>query len=326
MMERQVNHMVRLVDDLLELSRITRGQIELRRERIELAAIVRSAVETSSPLIEAARHQLAISLPPDPLFVNADPVRMAQVVANLLNNAAKYTNDGGQVWLTVRRDREHAVISVKDTGIGIPVVMQPLVFDMFAQVDRTASRSQGGLGIGLTLVRSLVEMHGGNIVVCSDGLGHGSEFIIRLPLAADVEASAKTDGPARTSNVLSPRRVLVVDDNRDSAHSLAMLLQFLGAEVQTANSGADALAAIESFRPNVVLLDLGMPEMDGYEVARRIRARTEFSDIMLIALTGWAQDEDRRRAQNAGFDHHLVKPADISALEALLMPRDGLAD
>jgi signal transduction histidine kinase len=319
-MVRQLNHLVRLVDDLLELSRITRGQIELRRERIELAAIVRSAVETSAPFVEAARHQLAIALPTEPLFIDADPVRMVQVISNLLNNAVKYTDDGGQIWISSRAIDGQAVISVRDTGIGIAPKMQSRIFEMFAQVDRSAGRSYGGLGIGLTLVKSLVEMHGGSVEVKSKGEGQGSEFVVRLPLAAqDAASSAPT--PARTPTALSSQRILVVDDNRDSAESLRMLLTLLGAEVQVAYDGAHALSVIQEFHPGVVLLDLGMPEMDGYEVAKRIRQRPEFDDVVLIALTGWGQEEDRRRAQHAGFDHHLVKPADITSLQALLRSR-----
>jgi PAS domain S-box-containing protein len=322
-MERQVDHMVRLVDDLLEVSRITRGQIELRKERIELAAVVSRAVETSRPLIDAGRHQLAISLPADPVFVDGDPVRLAQVVSNLLNNAAKYSNPGGQIWLNVRKEEGQASISVRDTGIGIPAEMQRVVFEMFAQLDRSSSRSQGGLGIGLTLVRSLVEMHGGKVHVKSAGKDQGSEFVVRLPLCPEGAPAAKSASPRIPATVLTRQRVLVVDDNRDAASSMAMLLKFLGAEVEVANSGPAALSAVESYHPAVVLLDLGMPLMDGYEVARRIRERPEFDDVTLIALTGWGQDEDRRRSHEAGFNDHLVKPADISSLQELLASRQS---
>lgn len=322
-MERQVDHMVRLVDDLLEVSRITRGQIELRKERIELAAVVSRAVETSRPLIDAGRHQLAISLPAEPVLVDGDPVRLAQVVSNLLNNAAKYTNPGGQIWLSVRKEESQAWISVRDTGIGIPAGMQSVVFEMFSQVDRFSSRSQGGLGIGLTLVRSLVEMHGGEVHLKSEGADEGSEFIVRLPLCVETARAGDSAAPRIASTVLTRQRVLVVDDNRDAATSMGLLLKILGADVEVANSGPEALSAIETYHPAVVLLDLGMPEMDGYEVARRIRERREFDDITLIALTGWGQDEDRRRAHEAGFDHHLVKPADIRSLQELLSSRQS---
>ena len=320
MMERQVCHMVRLVDDLLEVSRISRGKIELRRERIDLAAAVHSAVETSRPLIEAAHHQLAIALPPEPLALQADPVRLAQVIANLLNNAAKYTEEGGQIWLAARRDGDEAVVSVRDTGLGIPDDMLPRVFEMFAQVDRTLKRSQGGLGIGLTLARTLVEMHGGRIEVRSEGAGKGSEFTVHLPLP--LEDGPAAEGLARGSGApfggLCPHRVLVVDDNRDGADSLGLLLRFLGADVHVVYDGPAALAAIRTYRPAVVLLDIGMPGMDGHEVARLVRQEAELRGVVLVALTGWGQEEDRRRSRAAGFDHHLVKPVDAGALQALL--------
>jgi PAS domain S-box-containing protein len=318
MLDRQVNHMIRLVDDLMEISRITRGKIELRKERIELASVVRSAVETSKPLIEEAGHQLAISVPSEPLLLEADPVRLAQVLANLLNNAAKYTDRGGQIWLTVRRDNDHAVVSVCDTGAGIPANMLPKVFDLFTQVNRTYNRSQGGLGIGLTLVRRLVEMHGGTVEAKSDGDKRGSEFIVRLPLVPMKERPAA--GPPRPHDIkfVFPKRILVVDDNKDSADSLAMMLKLFGAEVETAYDGPSALEIISARRPAVVLLDIGMPGMDGYEVARLVRGQPDGSNIALIALTGWGQQEERRRSQEAGINYHLLKPVDFDALQSLL--------
>jgi two-component system CheB/CheR fusion protein len=321
--ERQVNHMVRLVDDLMEVSRITRGKIELRQEPIEVAAIIRGAVETSRPLIEAANHQLAVALPPEPLTLDGDLVRLTQVVANLLNNAAKYTDPGGQIWLSVRRDRDCVVLSVRDTGTGIPQDMLPRVFELFTQIDRHAGRSQGGLGIGLTLVKSLVELHGGSVHVRSEGPDRGSEFIIRLPLAANQHAAdvAGTKSPATA--VLATRRVLVVDDNHDAADSLGTLLGLLGADVCVVYNGQEALKALATFRPAVVLLDIDMPDMDGYEVARRIREQPTSQDMTLIALTGWGQETDRTRSEFAGFDHHLIKPADINALETLLLSLEG---
>jgi CheY-like chemotaxis protein/anti-sigma regulatory factor (Ser/Thr protein kinase) len=323
MLERQVNHMVRLVDDLLEVSRITRGKIELRKEPIEVAAIVRSAVETSRPLIEAARHQLALSIPPEPLTLEGDHVRLAQVFANLLNNAAKYTEPGGQIWLSVRRAGDQVVISVRDTGVGIAPHMLSHVFEMFTQIDRDAGRAQGGLGIGLTLVKNLVELHGGTVQAFSDGAGCGSEFVVRLPLLVR-RVQPNLRGPERRpAGVLPPRRVLVVDDNRDAAQSLAMLLSLLGAEVHVAFNGPEALDALAGYKPDVVLLDIGMPGMDGHEVARRIRQHPEYRDVTLIALTGWGQEEDRRRSRSAGFDHHLIKPADINALQTLLLSLNG---
>jgi PAS domain S-box-containing protein len=316
--ERQVNHMVRLVDDLMEVSRITRSRIELRKEPVEVAAIARSAVETSQPLIEAAGHRLVLSIPPEPLILEGDPVRLTQVVANLLNNAAKYTDRSGQIWLTVRREGAAVAISVRDSGSGIPSEMLPRVFDLFTQFDRRAGRAQGGLGIGLTLVKTLVEMHGGSVRGFSEGTGRGSEFVVRLPLAGPrrhLEIAAKEVHPSTT---LAPCRFLVVDDNRDAAESLGTLLQLHGADVRVAYSGPEALEALATYRPSVVLLDIGMPGMDGHEVARRIRQRPELRDVALVALTGWGQEKDRHRSQLAGFDDHLVKPADISSLEKLL--------
>jgi PAS domain S-box-containing protein len=318
MMERQVNHMVRLVDDLLEVSRITRGKIELRKERVEVAAVVRSAVETSRPLIEAGRHQLALSMPPEPLTVEGDPVRLAQILANLLNNAAKYTEAGGQIWLTVRQEGERVAIAVRDTGMGIAPHHLPRVFDLFTQLDRHAGHAQGGLGIGLTLVKSLVEMHGGSIRAHSAGPGQGSEFTVRLPLATSRYTTELAEPEFRPPPVLPARRILVVDDNRDAAQSLGMLLKLLGAEVRVVYNGAEALDTLAVYKPDFVLLDIGMPEMDGHEVARRIREQPDFQHVTLIALTGWGQDEDRRRSQTAGFDYHLIKPPDITALQSLL--------
>jgi PAS domain S-box-containing protein len=322
-MERQVNHMVRLVDDLLEISRITSGKIELRKEPVELAAIVRGAVETSRPLIEDAHHRLAVAIPPELLTLEADAVRLTQVIANLLNNAAKYTDAGGQIWLTVRRDGESVAISVRDTGTGIPAEMLPYVFDLFTQVNRSFDRAQGGLGIGLALVKNLVEMHGGSVQAHSEGPGKGSEFVVRLPLATSPRSVGRAEPEPRPATVLASRRVLVVDDNRDSAESLGMLLRLLGADVHVVYNGPDALEALTAHRPAVVLLDIGMPNMDGHEVARQIRQRPEFQDVTLIALTGWGQDEDRRLSQTAGFEYHLTKPADVCALQTLLMSIEG---
>ncbi|MFL5327437.1 MAG: ATP-binding protein [Gemmataceae bacterium] len=317
MLERQVNHMVRLVDDLLEVSRIQCGRIELRKEQIELAAVIRTAVETSKPLIEHAHHQLAISIPSEPLILMADPVRLAQVIANLLNNAAKYTRDGGQIWLTAKRDNSHVVVSVRDTGEGIPAKELSHVFELFTQVDRTLGRSQGGLGIGLSLVKTLVESHGGTVEVRSEGPGRGTEFLVRFPLASQQLLPATSLRPEKTRAV-AYHRILVVDDNVDSADSLAALLKFLGADAETANDGEAALRLFASFRPSIAFLDIGMPGMDGYEVARRVRQRPEGRDVVLIALTGWGQDEDRRRSAEAGFNYHFVKPMEMSALQELI--------
>ncbi|NOT24960.1 MAG: PAS domain S-box protein [Acidobacteria bacterium] len=319
MMERQVNHMVRLVDDLLEVSRITSGKIELRRERLDLAGIVRSSVETSRPLIEAVGHQLSVTFTPEPLMVEGDPVRLAQVFANLLNNAAKYTDPGGHIWISTGRDGNWGAVSVRDTGAGISSEMLPRVFELFAQGEHLSERSQGGLGIGLTLVKSLLEMHGGSVEGFSEGLGRGSEFVVRLPLAAvhvvDVPRTCTREVPAPN---LQARRVLVVDDNHDAAESMGMLLQILGAEVRVVYSGPEALESLSGYQPSAVLLDIGMPGMDGHEVARRIRQHPDFHDVTLIALSGWGQEEDRRRSKQAGFDYHLIKPADVNALQNLL--------
>ena len=322
MMERQVNHMVRLVDDLLEVSRITRGKIDLRKEHVEVAAIVRGAVETSRPLIEAAGHRLAISIPGETLMLDGDPVRLNQVIANLLNNAAKYMDSGGQIWLTARREGDSIAISIRDTGNGIPPAMLPRVFDLFMQIDRLTERGQGGLGIGLTLVKSLVELHGGSVVAFSDGKGRGSEFVVRLPLITAPSPDNSQKAIPRTSPVLTQRRVLVVDDNRDAAESLGMLLDLLGADVHYVFNGPEALKAVATYRPDVVILDIGMPGMDGHEVARRLRQQPEFRNITLIALTGWGQEDDRRRSRDSGFDYHLTKPAELGVLQKLLVPQE----
>lgn len=319
MMERQVNHMVRLVDDLMEVSRITRGLIELRNEETDLATVIRSAVETSKPLIESKQHQLALSLPPDPIPLYGDCVRLGQVISNLLNNAAKYTNRGGQIWLTAKRDGSTAVVSVRDNGIGLSADMLPVVFEMFMQVDRSSNRSEGGLGIGLTLVKNLVEQHDGTIAAHSDGPGKGSEFTVRLPITVPTSHEPRAPSIVGRAPDVPRRRVLVVDDNYDAAASLGMLLKYLGADVHTANDGAAALSAIESYRPDVVFLDIGMPVMDGFEVAGRIRENRDNDNVVLVALTGWGQADDRDRTRAAGFDHHLVKPADISSIQTLLV-------
>jgi PAS domain S-box-containing protein len=322
-MERQVNHLVRLVDDLLEVSRITRGKIDLRREAVELATVVRNAVETSRPLIDAGGVQLAISLPQEPILLYGDPIRLAQIFANLLNNAAKYNKPGGQIWFTAHKENDSARISVRDSGIGISPEVLPKVFDMFMQGDRSANRSHGGLGIGLTLVRSLVELNEGSVTAKSDGQGCGTEFVISLPLA-DMDRSCTVDRQSSPADQGSPvRRILVVDDNVDAANSLGTLLQHLGGEVEIAHDGPAALTAIDKFRPNFVLLDIGMPEMDGFEVAKRVRECRDFDNITLIALTGWGQENDRRRTREAGFDHHLVKPADLNAIQSLLLSYDS---
>jgi PAS domain S-box-containing protein len=314
--ERQVGHLARMVDDLLDVSRFTEGKIKVDRAPVELAAVVARAVETSRPLIDARRHDLKATLPAEPIAVEADATRLAQVVSNLLNNAAKFTEDGGQIELMVERLPGEAVVRVRDTGMGIPAELLPHVFDLFTQGDRSLARSEGGLGIGLTLVKSLVELHGGTVAASSDGLGKGSEFVVRLPTLA--MAPTPADGAGRTDRrAAAPRRVLIVDDNVDAAEMLALLLQTEGHEVRTAHDGPAALRSAETFNPEVVFLDIGLPRMDGYEVARLLR-RQERKPALLVALTGYGRDEDRRRAEEAGFDAHLVKPADPAALQGLL--------
>jgi signal transduction histidine kinase len=317
MLERQVNHMIRLVDDLFEVSRITRGSVELRIEPVDLADVLRHAVETSRPLIDDSRQSLVVTVDEEPMWIVGDPIRLAQVFANLLNNASKFSSEGGAIHLTAGRRLETIEVTVKDSGAGISPEMLPRVFEMFAQGKRSA-RKPGGLGIGLTLAKSLVELHGGSLIARSEGPGRGSEFVVTLPFAKVAAHAEDPSSRAAARGGLTPCRVLVVDDNRDAADSVALLLKLLGADVRMTYDGPGALAAIETFRPAIVLLDIGLPGMDGYEVARRIRQRSDLDHVTLIALTGWGQAEDRLRSQEAGFQHHLVKPADPAALEALL--------
>jgi two-component system CheB/CheR fusion protein len=315
--ERQAAHMARLLDDLLDVSRITRNRLELRPTRIGLAAVIDIAVETSRPMIEAREHDFAITLPDTPAFLDADPVRLAQVFSNLLNNAAKYTESRGRIRLVARREDDTAVVEVSDTGIGIPPAMLPQMFRMFAQSEDALVRSNGGLGIGLALSKGLVEMHGGTIEATSDGPGAGSTFTVRLPLAR--EPVIVEEQPAAPAAAASPaRRILIVDDLRDGAESMAMLLRAHGHEVQLAFDGEDGIAAAEAFRPDVVLLDIGMPKVNGYEACRRIRAQPWGRALRLVALTGWGQEDDRQRTRAAGFDSHLVKPVEPAELLALL--------
>ncbi|MGE3276830.1 MAG: ATP-binding protein [Vicinamibacterales bacterium] len=314
-MERQVTHLVRLVDDLLDVSRVTRGLIEVRREPVDLATVLRAALETSQGAFESARLGLAVDIPAVPMPAHGDQVRLTQVFANLLTNAAKYTGAGGRVWLSARRTGDRWTVSVRDTGVGIPASHLESVFDMFTQVDGPGRGAQGGLGIGLTLARSLVEMHGGTIEARSAGPGTGSEFVVTLPATA---APALARGPVAAAGSLPPQRILIVDDNEDAGEMLATLLAGQGAEVSVARGGMEALAQLERFHPDSVLLDIGMPGMDGYEVARRIRDTPAYRDLLIIALTGWGQPNDRQRSREAGFDHHLVKPPDLDRLRTLL--------
>jgi signal transduction histidine kinase len=319
MMERQLGHMVRLIDDLLDLSRITNGKIELRRERMDLAAAVQDAIETTRDLINERGHTLAVTLPPQPVYVDGDRTRLAQVFANLLNNAAKYTENGGRVWLTAERHGSDAVVVVRDTGSGIPAEILPRIFDMFTQADRALERTQGGLGIGLTLVRALVEMHGGRVDAHSPGAGQGCEFVVRLPvLLSPGRRTSPRDGGDGRAHHSAPYRILVVDDNCDSAISLGLMLEIMGHEIRTAHDGLAAVDAAASFRPDVILLDIGLPKLNGYDACRRIRAQAWAGRTVLIAITGWGQEEDKTLAREAGFNFHMVKPVDPEALEKLL--------
>jgi PAS domain S-box-containing protein len=319
-MERQVHHLVRLVDDLLDVSRVMRGKIELRPEPVELATIVAHAVETAKPLIESRGHQLDVSVPHESVPLDADPVRLAQVVGNLLTNSAKYTEANGRIWLTVKREGDHAVLSVRDTGMGIAPDMVPHVFELFVQADHAATKAQGGLGIGLTLVKSLCEMHKGTVQARSGGLGKGSEFIVRLPLRAQPlpEPDEWRSAESEQATASSGYRLLVVDDNHDAAIGLSTWLGLLGHDVRVAHDGETALDVATKFRPDLIFLDIGMPGMDGYEVARRVRLTPGLEQTNLVALTGWGQQEDRRRTSEAGFNHHLVKPPEPKAVDDVL--------
>ncbi|HUQ74050.1 MAG TPA: ATP-binding protein, partial [Burkholderiales bacterium] len=317
MMERQLEHMVRLVDDLLDMSRISTGKIELRREWTELGAIVHSARESTAPLIERSGHALELALPAEPVYLEADPVRLAQVFCNLLNNAAKYTERGGRIELTaVRRDAQVEII-VRDNGVGIPADMLSRVFEMFTQGDGSLEKVHGGLGIGLTIVKRLVELHGGTVHARSDGPGRGSEFIVRLPVL-EPGTARRPAAPSAARAEQVARRILIVDDNADAAASLAMLLKVLGNEVHTAVDGLAGLEAAERLRPDIVLLDLGMPRMNGYDACKAIRAQAWSRKAKLVALSGWGQEEHKARAREAGFDHFLVKPVAPEALKQLL--------
>ena len=326
MLDRQVRQLVRLVDDLLDMSRISRGRIELRRDRVALAPMISQAVEATRALYRTMNHELTVTLPQRPVYVDADPARLAQAVGNLLNNACKFTDTGGHVWLTVEQQGPQAVIRVKDNGIGIAPDQLPRLFDMFTQVDTSLERSRDGLGIGLTLVKTLVEMHGGTVEARSEGLGRGSEFIIRLPTVAEAPRERPADRVDETVTTVR-RKILVVDDNEDAAEWLATLLRLHGHDTHIAHDGVEAVRAAERLVPDAVLLDIGLPRLDGYEVCRRIRQQGWGRTILIVALTGWGQDEDRQQSQDAGFDTHLVKPVDDAVLMRLLssLPCDAAA-
>jgi signal transduction histidine kinase/CheY-like chemotaxis protein len=317
--DRQASHMARLLDDLLDVARAMQGKISLKTEYFNLAEIVDSAIETSSPLIKARGLKLVILHSATPQWLKGDRFRLAQVLSNLLNNAAKYTDEGGRITLSVSQEDSMALIKVRDTGIGIAPDMLPHIFDLFTQADGSLSRSQGGLGIGLTLVHRLIEMHGGSVNASSAGIGQGSEFTVRLPLLSNEYNEVAESAPSGGAMPLcSKLRILVVDDYPDALDSLSMLLQAEGHEVDTANSGAKAIERAQAFRPQAILLDIGLPDMDGYEVAQRLRALPETQLAVLIALTGYGQPEDRSRSKRAGFDHHLLKPVDPDMLSSLL--------
>jgi PAS domain S-box-containing protein len=321
MMVRQVGQLVRLVDDLLDISRVTSGRLELRKQRTNLAEVLKTAIETSRPIIEASGHQFSVTLPPQPVQLLADPIRLAQVFSNLLNNAAKYTDTAGHIWLTAARQNGEAVVSVRDTGIGISAEHLPSIFKMFSQAHPALERSQGGLGIGLALVQGLVQLHGGTVEAQSEGVGKGSEFTVRLPLAEEANTAAEQSPHAKDPAALPPVhpvKILVVDDNRDAAESLTLMLRFLGHDIRTAYDGLEAVETAAAFRPDVALLDIGLPKLNGYDAARRIREQPWGKNMALIALTGWGQDEDKRLAAEAGFDRHLVKPAELAELQAIL--------
>jgi PAS domain S-box-containing protein len=316
-MDRQMSHLVRLVDDLIDVSRITRNKLELRREWVQLAQVVQAAVEASRPLVESRGHHLEVRLPSAPVPLDADLTRLVQVFANLLNNAAKYTDRGGAIRLSAERRGGEVEVVVEDNGSGIPRDQQHRLFEMFTQLDRSLERAQGGLGIGLAMVRRLVELHGGTVAIESEGAGRGTRAIVRLPVVLTPGAPASIDGPGGA--VPAQRRILVVDDNTDAADSLANVLRLMGHEVAVGADGVEAVALAESFAPDVLMLDIGMPRMNGYEACQRIRALDAGRAMVIVAVTGWGQDEDRRRSEAAGFDYHLTKPVDPRAVESLLI-------
>lgn len=316
MMDRQLTHMVRLIDDLLDVSRVSSGKLVLRTERIALQSVIRNALEGARPLIDATEHYLTVTMPETPIEVEGDPVRLAQVLGNLLTNASKYTPNGGTISLTLHQEEQEAVIRVIDSGTGIPADMLPKIFDLFTQVGTELDRSQGGLGIGLALVRRLVEMHGGQVTAASEGRGKGCTFMVRLPVLEPnfPESGVETGTYPGDSAAVIGKRVLVVDDNIDAAETLAMLLKLSGHESQTASDGPEALAVAREFRPEVVFLDIGLPGLNGFQVAAQFRQLAPLSDCVLVALTGWGSEQDKQKCLEVGFDHHLTKPVDSAAV------------
>jgi signal transduction histidine kinase len=316
--DRQIQQMSRIVDDLLDVSRITLGKLSLNKEPIDVTKVVATAAKVMQPFIESRKHQLILDIAPEPIWLDADAPRLTQVVANLLTNAAKYTNEGGQIWLTVGRQGEKALIKVRDNGIGISTEFLPRIFEPYIQEEHLHDHAQGGLGIGLALVQSLVDMHGGSVTVTSAGRGQGSEFVVCLPILKEAPTTNTKEGKRGGQGPVVSRRILVVDDNRDGAVILAKLLRYAGHEVEAAHSGLAALEVARTFAPDVVLLDIGLPGMDGLEVARRLRCDLGLTESLLVAVTGYGHDEDRRRSHDAGFNAHLVKPVDLGALNELL--------
>ena len=314
--ERQVGQLAHLVDDLLEVSRVITGRIRLHQERLEMRGIVERAIESARPLIDRRKHELSVSLPAEPIWLQGDPTRLEQVFVNLLNNAAKYTDEGGAIRISAQQASGEVVLCVRDNGVGIAPDLLPRIFDLFTQADRTLDRSQGGLGIGLSLVQKLAELHGGTVAAHSPGLGQGSEFIVRLPALVPTSESVVPSETAKHPTHTS--RVLIVDDNMDAADMLVLMLQMFGHDARAAYSGQAALAQAVECRPDIVLLDIGLPDINGYEVARRLRQQPQTKDVKLIALTGYGQDSDRERSQTAGFNHHLVKPVQPQRLQDLL--------
>jgi PAS domain S-box-containing protein len=318
MMERQVSQMAHLLDDLLDLSRISQGKITLQTNRLRLADALQDAVDAVWSFMEERDHDLVLDVPDEPIYVDGDRTRLSQVFVSLLNNAAKYTEGNGRIKVTMERQSDDVVVVVQDNGVGIPVSMLPKVFDIFTQVDRSLEKSQGGLGIGLSIVKQLVEMHGGQVAAESDGHRQGSRFTVRLPAIRATLITPSGKDSDELPKVSARRRILVADDNRDAATSLAMLLRILGNETQTAHDGLEALEVAAEFKPDVVLLDIGMPNLNGFDACRRIRREPWGKKIVIVACTGWGQDEDRRKSQDAGFDIHMVKPIDPAVLEKLL--------
>jgi two-component system CheB/CheR fusion protein len=315
--DRQLQKVIRLVDDLLDVSRITRGVIVLKKDPVDIVQLVNQTVEGVRHDFDTRQHELSLSLPKEEVFVEGDAIRLEQVISNLLINACKYTDSGGHIVVTVKREMGNVLIHVIDNGIGISPDLLPYVFDLFVQAGRTLDRTQGGLGIGLTLVRQLIELHGGTVEAKSAGLKKGSEFIVHLPIIAEAEATLPATSPVTPQN-LPKRRILVIEDNVDSANTTQMFLEMQGHTVQIAFGGLSGIEIAQKFKPEVILLDIGLPGMDGYEVARRLRKLPETEKVLLIALSGYGQADDRRKSKEAGFDHHLVKPAGINQLQALL--------